>query len=131
MLTEWHGRGTIHIAGVNHHELLSGLTDDEDSKVQRALSKLYDLEIKARGGRLIILPCKPGEIAYMVANGCDWRCCETCDQQDGCDKRGWHVEPHTTSETFWARHRAKLGDTVFLTAGEAEDEVEKQKAGED
>lgn len=101
----------------------------KESTTRRMINKLADYEDAEAEGRLVVLPCKVGDLAYGVENGCGARGCRDCASDGNCTSQGWHIEECKTNERFWAMHRHLLCKTVFLTRPEAEAAL-KTKEGE-
>lgn len=59
------------------------LVDDSESGVNQAIKKLYEYETAEEEGRLVVLPCKVGDMVYVIAP--NHRLCEAkhdCDEYD-------------------------------------------------
>ena len=82
------------------------LVDDSESGVNQAIKKLYEYETAEEEGRLVVLPCKVGDIVYKIM----------C-QRDNFDDRPYRI---ITSVNFRLDMADDIGKTVFLTREEAD-----------
>ena len=92
------------------------LVDDSESGVNQAIKKLYEYETAEEEGRLVVLPCKVGDIVYKIM----------C-QRDNFDDRPYRI---ITSVNFRLDMADDIGKTVFLTREEAEKALMEIKKGE-
>lgn len=92
---------------------------NKDNK-QILIDGLAAYEVAEEQGQIVVLPCKPGELAYTIVDSCGAYCCRGCSAYGNCKEQGWHIQTHVTNELFWATHnRHDLGETVFLVQEEA------------
>ena len=86
------------------------------SDVIPKLEKLAEYETAEEEGRLVVLPCKVGDIVYKIM----------C-QRDNFDDRPYRI---ITSVNFRLDMADDIGKTVFLTIEEAEKALMEIKKGE-
>ena len=80
------------------------------------VKKLAEYETAEDEGRLVVLPCKVGDIVYKIM----------C-QRDNFDDRPYRI---ITSVNFRPDMADDIGKTVFLTREEAEKELKEMKGGD-
>lgn len=79
------------------------------------VEKLAEYETAEEEGRLVVLPCKVGDIVYKIM----------C-QRDNFDDRPYRI---ITSVNFRLDMADDIGKTVFLTREEAEKELKEMEKG--
>ena len=82
----------------------------------RATKKLGELENAEEEGRLVVLPCKVGDIVYKIM----------C-QRDNFDDRPYRI---ITSVNFRLDMADDIGKTVFLTREEAEKALKEMEGNQ-
>lgn len=110
------------------------------------LDRLLELACADKDGRLVVLPCKVGDMVYEVCNNTD--ACSGCRNYEGmygsgeswctriddvdlrsypdiaerplCEKQFMEVVEHKPKADWIFNHRNDFGKTVFLTREEAE-----------
>lgn len=80
------------------------------------VKKLAEYETAEDEGRLVVLPCKVGDIVYKIM----------C-QRDNFDDRPYRI---ITSVNFRLDMADDIGKTVFLTREEAEKELKEMEGGD-
>ena len=85
----------------------------ECGAIDDCLNKLAKYETAEEEGRLVVLPCKVGDIVYKIM----------C-QRDNFDDRPYRI---ITSVNFRLDMAEEIGKTVFLAREEAEKELRKME----
>lgn len=107
--------------GISKEDLIdaTGLTQYTD----KVLTKLADLEDAEEDGRLIILPCKPGDTVYHLHK-----------RYGGCtyfdsNKEKWIIEEITLDQSgiLSAMVQKRFGESIFTTHEAAEQALQKMK----
>jgi hypothetical protein len=148
-LTERDEYGNADIIGVDSAELQLNLEFDELNRVTDALNRLaayedsgltpeqvHELAKAEAEGRLVVLPCKPGDVVYAVSGCLFYR--DDSAPYTPCEvvvikktKRGviMHLRPLCEDSAGTRYHRwfglSSIGKTVFLTKEEAEKALEE------
>ena len=99
---------TRHYAKSNNIDLNTGGNDFQD-----IIDKLAEYETAEEEGRLVVLPCKVGDIVYKIM----------C-QRDNFDDRPYRI---ITSVNFRLDMADDIGKTVFLTREEAEKALKEMR----
>lgn len=123
-----------------------------EAKYDMPVGKLMDLIEAKQDGRLVLLPCKVGDVVYEVHN--NTYACTMCQYREGiygsgeewcikiedidlryyptiaekplCEKQFMEVVERTPKIDWIFHHRAEFGKTVFLTREEAEKALAKE-----
>ena len=102
-------------------------------KMARKLAEYEDLEEQ---GRLVILPCKVGDMVYLICSRysecskykerLDEYNCQGCEE-DECDShKEYYIHiNHSVSIEWIVRNLNNFGKTVFLTQAEAEQKLKE------
>ena len=111
-----------------------------DCGIYQAIQKLAHYEDMEEQGKLLILPCKPGDKVYAIKKrfsvckyGRRWdsNCEEGCpyDNYSGCDSKSeYYIEIQVMNTVInIIIMMNKLGKTVFLTEQEAKEALEGMK----
>jgi hypothetical protein len=85
--------------------------------------------IKAKAdGRLVVLPCKPGDTVYRIIS---YKCNAVCNKLNACNsfiyKACKQAEFYVCPGTFQLNDMGWIGKTVFLTREEAEKALGEQE----
>lgn len=90
--------------------------------------KLANYEDVEEQGKLLKLPCKPGDTVYMIEDDCEFngdchqtRTCKTCEY------RNVLIEEDIATLKFIVENIDKFGKTVFLTEQEAKEALERME----
>ena len=90
------------------------------------MKKLEKYEIAEEEGRLVFLPCKPGDTVYIIRDDCDfpYDCYQsrTCKK---CEYRNLYVDEEVFSLVNIVTNLRLFGITIFFTREEAEKALEK------
>ena len=81
------------------------------------IQRLRELAQAEQDGRLVVLPCKVGDMVYVIGESCDF--CETyLDEPERCMRceKGHYVE----ERGFELWMLSELNESIFLTREEAE-----------
>ena len=92
-----------------------------------SISRMVDLMKSDKDGRVLILPCKVGDMAYWVHNGVITGCHVYRIQ---VNRKGTFVFLKSTISHGGFRTDACLGKTVFLTRAEAEKALQEMEGKE-
>lgn len=125
-----------------------------EARYNMPVGKLMDLIEAQQDGRVVVLPCKVGDVVYEVHNntaactmcryregiygsGEDWctkiedidlRYYPTIAEKPLCEKQFMEVVERTPKIDWIFHHRAEFGKTVFLTREEAEKALAEEAA---
>ena len=110
------------------------LIDDSESGVNQAIKKVAEYEKAEEEGRLIIFPCKVGDVVYVTERryyNYSWHTGVQKGRVYGfeCDK-GWIIWVSLEGDNASSRNAYKfenIGKTVFFTHEEAEKVLEEMK----
>ena len=108
-------------------------------KIPAVMEKLYKYETAEEDGRLMILPCKLGDVVYEIHSRytyCtpyrerfDESSCCGCEEE--CDSHKEYeiieIKMHVLESIAYHIRLGNFGKTVFLTREEAEDALEEMK----
>ena len=90
--------------------------------------KLRSYETAEEEGKLVILPCKPGDTVYIIRDDCDfpYDCYQsrTCKK---CEYRNLYVDEEVFRLVDIVTNLKLFGITIFFTREEAEKALEKLK----
>ncbi len=89
------------------------------------VTKLADLEDSLEDGKLIELPCKPGDTVYVMNDDCE--CPGDCYQSQtckSCEYRNLYIDEEVATLSFIIDNIDNFGKTVFLTEQEAMEALE-------
>lgn len=95
---------------------------------QRCVNKLAELEDMEEQGKLMILPCKPGDTVYVIDDDCE--CPGDCYQSQtckSCEYRNLHIEEYVATLKFIVENIDNFGKTVFLIDQESKEALEGMK----
>ena len=95
---------------------------------QRCMNKLAELEDMEEQGKLLILPCKPGDTVYVIDDDCE--CPGDCYQSQtckSCEYRNLHIEEYVATLKFIVENIDNFGKTVFLIDQESKEALEGMK----
>ena len=104
------------IGNPNRWECECSRCDKPNDWKNECVKKLAEYETAEEEGRLVVLPCKVGDIVYKIM----------C-QRDNFDDRPYRI---ITSVNFRLDMADDIGKTVFLTREEAEKALMEIKKGE-
>ena len=109
------------------------LVDDSESGVNQAIKKLYEYETAEEEGRLVVLPCKVGSVAYSICHrytkcskygeSFEEYSCSGCEELNCDSHKEYYIHVNQSVSLEWIIRNMQLGNfekTVFLTRGEAE-----------
>ena len=90
------------------------------------MKKLEKYETAEEEGKLVILPCKPGDTVYIIRDDCDfpYDCYQsrTCKK---CEYRNLYVDEEVFRLVDIVTNLKLFGITIFLTPEKAEKALEK------
>ena len=96
--------------------------------IHECLNKLEKYEAAKEEGKLVILPCKPGDTVYIIRDDCDfpYDCYQsrTCNK---CEYRNIYVDEEVFSLADIVINLRLFGITIFLIREQAEKALEKLK----
>ena len=98
------------------------------SSYDYSISRMVELMKADKDGRVLILPCKVGDMAYWVHNGVITGCHVYRIQ---VNRKGTFVFPKSTISHGGFRIDACLGKTVFLSREEAEKALQEMEGKKD
>lgn len=105
------------IGNPNRWECECSRCDKPNDWKNECVKKLAEYEIAEEEGRLVVLPCKVGDIVYKIM----------C-QRDNFDDRPYRI---ITSVNFRLDMADDIGKTVFLTREEAEKALKEMEEKQD
>lgn len=113
----------------------SGEPVEWENNRHNVLQKLADYEDLEEQGRLVKLPCKVGDIVYVVTPGC--KTVKECKvitvnySNTATSGNVFYIEtlPTTGSRAVIGFYNKEIGKTVFLTKSEAEAKLKELRGG--
>lgn len=108
-------------------EMWLNACEPDDEEIEAVYRKLKDYEDLEEQGRLVILPCKVGDVVYVTEPTLVEAMCIRI-QLDG-DRNGIWVNAKGYPFDRWISFKA-FGKTVFLTKSEAEAKLKELRGGE-
>ena len=101
--------------------------------VGEAIDKLAEYETAEEEGRLVVLPCKVGSVAYSICHrytkcskygeSFEEYSCSGCEELNCDSHKEYYIHVNQSVSLEWIIRNMQLGNfekTVFLTRGEAE-----------
>ena len=101
--------------------------------VGEAIDKLTEYETAEEEGRLVVLPCKVGSVAYSICHrytkcskygeSFEEYSCSGCEELNCDSHKEYYIHVNQSVSLEWIIRNMQLGNfekTVFLTRGEAE-----------
>lgn len=95
------------------------------------IKKLAEYETAEEEGKLVILPCKPGDTVYIIREDCDFS--HDCYQSRTCNKceyRSLYVDEEVFSLVDIVKNIRLFGITIFLIHEKAEKALEEMNKDE-
>ena len=99
----------------------------------QAINKLAEYETAEEEGRLVVLPCKVGSVAYSICHrytkcskygeSFEEYSCSGCEELNCDSHKEYYIHVNQSVSLEWIIRNMQLGNfekTVFLTRGEAE-----------
>lgn len=115
----WDKQGKIQEKGFNH----TGIFQEKEDAEFFARTKNLEEE-----GKLLKLPCKPGDTVYMIKDDCEFNGdCHQTRTCKSCEYRNVLIEEDIATLKFIVENIDKFGKTVFLTEQEANEALERMK----
>ena len=109
------------------------LIDDSENGLNQALKKLSEYETAEEDGRLVVLPCKVGSVAYSICHrytkcskygeSFEEYSCSGCEELNCDSHKEYYIHVNQSVSLEWIIRNMQLGNfekTVFLTRGEVE-----------
>lgn len=92
-------------------------------EVASALEEYEDLE---EDGKLLKLPCKPGDTVYMIKDDCEFNGdCHQTRTCKSCEYRNVLIEEDIATLKFIVENIDKFGKTALLTEKEAMERIDR------
>lgn len=130
-LTDKTKDGKWYVCGINEASIMR-LRGYGRIIVGLAIDKLAEYETAEEEGRLVILPCKPGDTVYIIRDDCDfpYDCYQsrTCKK---CEYRNLYVDEEVFRLVDIVTNLKLFGITIFLTPEKAEKALEKLQNAEE
>lgn len=97
-------------------------------KLYEVASALEEYEDMDEQGKMLILPCKPGDTVYVIEDECEFNGdCHQSRTCKSCEYRNLYVDKITATLKFIIGNIDRFGKTVFLTEPEANKALEGMK----
>lgn len=94
-------------------------------EVASALEEYGDME---ENGKLLKLPCKPGDTVYMIEDDCEFNGdCHQTRTCKSCEYRNVLIEEDIATLKFIVENIDKFGKTALLTEKEAMEALERME----